>query len=279
MAASKANVLKSVEMADVAEAQVRRISVVGTPISLISLSRLLHVFEQWIASPRDRYVVFRDVHGVVAARNDVDLDLAHKGADIVAPDGMPLVWALRATGASASRVCGPDTLLATCEYGLSRGWKHYFYGGATGVAERLVEELSRKFPGLNVVGTQSPPFRQLAPDEDEQACAKIRAAQPDLVWVCLGTPKQEIWMSEHQGKCGGAIMLGVGAAFDFHALLIRRAPRWMQKTGLEWVFRLFTDPKRLWKRYLMMGPVFVALATWEVLLTPLATMSKLEAPD
>jgi N-acetylglucosaminyldiphosphoundecaprenol N-acetyl-beta-D-mannosaminyltransferase len=258
-------VKKSVEMTDVTNAQVRRMSIVGTPISSISLSRLLGIFEQWIADPRDRYVVFRDVHGVVAARNDVDLARAHKGADIVAPDGMPLVWALRALGASASRVCGPDTLLAACEYGLSRGWKHYFYGGGSGVAERLVHELSLKCPGLNVVGIQSPPFRKLSAEEDEKACAEIRAAQPDLIWICLGTPKQEIWMSEHQGKCGGAIMLGVGAAFDFHARLVRRAPRWMQKTGLEWIFRLFTDPKRLWRRYLMMAPIFVALATWEVL--------------
>jgi N-acetylglucosaminyldiphosphoundecaprenol N-acetyl-beta-D-mannosaminyltransferase len=242
-----------------------QISIVGTSISLISLDELLSLFEQWIAAHQDRYVVFRDVHGVIAARSNEDLDLAHKRADIVAPDGMPLVWALRATSARASRVCGPDTLLATCEYGLSRGWKHYFYGGAPGVAEKLVGELYLKYPGLSVVGIQCPPFRQLTPEEDEQACAEIRSTQPDLIWVCLGTPKQEIWMSEHQGKCGGAIMLGVGAAFDFHAHLVRRAPRWMQSAGLEWAFRLLTEPKRLWRRYLVMAPAFAALATWEAI--------------
>lgn len=242
-----------------------QISIVGTSISLISLDELLSLFEQWIAAHQDRYVVFRDVHGVIAARSNEDLDLAHKRADIVAPDGMPLVWALRATSARASRVCGPDTLLATCEYGLSRGWKHYFYGGAPGVAEKLAGELYLKYPGLSVVGIQCPPFRQLTPEEDEQACAKIRSTQPDLIWVCLGTPKQEIWMSEHQGKCGGAIMLGVGAAFDFHAHLVRRAPRWMQSAGLEWAFRLLTEPRRLWRRYLVMAPAFAALATWEAI--------------
>jgi N-acetylglucosaminyldiphosphoundecaprenol N-acetyl-beta-D-mannosaminyltransferase len=252
-------------MTDIADVRIRRVSVVGTPISLISLNRLLRLFEQWITDRHDRYVVFRDVHGVVAARSDTELDLAHKGADIVAADGMPLVWALRAMGAHASRVCGPDTLLATCEYGLPRGWKHYFYGGAPGVAEKLVEELCLKYPGLNVVGTQCPPFRPLAPEEDEQACARIREARPDLIWICLGTPKQEIWMSEHQGKCGGAIMLGVGAAFDFHAHVVRRAPRWMQRMGLEWSFRLVTDPKRLWRRYLLMAPAFVALAIREII--------------
>jgi len=249
----------------IANPEFRRVSIVGTPISLISLNGLLRVFEQWITDRQDRYVVFRDVHGVVAARSNSDLDRAHKKADIVTADGVPLVWALRAMGAQASRVCGPDTLLATCEYGLSRGWRHYFYGGAPGVAERLVDQLCLKYPGLNVVGTQCPPFRQLAPEEDNQACAKIRAARPDLIWICLGTPKQEIWMVEHQGKCGGAIMLGVGAAFDFHAHLVPRAPRWMQRTGLEWTFRLITDPKRLWRRYLVMAPVFVALATREVI--------------
>jgi N-acetylglucosaminyldiphosphoundecaprenol N-acetyl-beta-D-mannosaminyltransferase len=242
-----------------------RIPIVGTSISLISLNELLLLFEQWIAAHQDRYVVFRDVHGVIAARSNRELDLAHKRADIVAPDGVPLVWALRAISARASRVCGPDTLLATCEYGLSRGWRHYFYGGGPGVAEKLVYELNIKYPGLCVAGIHCPPFRQLTPAEDEETCAKIRSTRPDLIWVCLGTPKQEIWMSEHQGKCGGAIMLGVGAAFDFHANLVRRAPPWMQRAGLEWTFRLLTDPKRLWKRYLVMAPAFAALATWEAI--------------
>jgi N-acetylglucosaminyldiphosphoundecaprenol N-acetyl-beta-D-mannosaminyltransferase len=252
-------------MTDIKNSEVRRISIVGTPISLISVDEMLRVFDRWTVDPHDRYVVFRDVHGVIAARNDVDLDTAHRQADIVAADGMPLVWALNASGAGASRVCGPDTLLAACEYGLARGWRHYFYGGAPGVAEKLVGRLSRKYPGLNVAGIQCPPFRPLTPEEDEQSCAQIRAAKPDLIWVGLGTPKQEIWMSRHQGQCGGAIMLGIGAAFDFHAGLVRRAPRWMQQSGLEWLCRLFADPRRLWRRYLLMAPVFIPLALREVL--------------
>ncbi|MFT4115693.1 WecB/TagA/CpsF family glycosyltransferase [Bradyrhizobium sp.] len=232
---------------------------------MISTHELLLLFERWIVAGQQHYVVFRDVHGVVAARDNEKLDSAHKHADIIAPDGMPLVWALRAAGVPASRVCGPDTLLATCEYGLSRGWKHYFYGGEPGVADQLVEKLTLKYPSLRVAGTQCPPFRELTAQEDERICAEIRDAQPDLIWVCLGTPKQEIWMSEHQGKCGHAIMLGVGAAFNFHAHLVKRAPQWMQRMGLEWAFRLLSEPKRLWKRYLLMAPVFATLAAREVL--------------
>jgi N-acetylglucosaminyldiphosphoundecaprenol N-acetyl-beta-D-mannosaminyltransferase len=244
----------------------QQIPIVGTPISLISLDQLFRTFEQWIADPHDRYVVFRDVHGVMAARHDAELALAHRQADIVAADGMPLVWAVRATGATEiSRVCGPDTLTAACAYGLSRGWRHYFYGGAPGVAESLAQTLVMKYPGLKVVGTQCPPFRPLTAEEDELACIKIRAAKPDFVWVGLGTPKQEIWMCHHQGKCGGVIMLGVGAAFDFQTNLIRRAPYWMQTYGLEWAYRLFSDPRRLWKRYLVMAPVFTILAFFELI--------------
>lgn len=255
----------SFKMTAVRNSQDRRMSIVGTPLSLISPDELLRVFERWIADPQDRYVVFRDVHGVVAARTDADLDRAHQLADIVMADGMPLVWALRASGASASRVCGPDMLLSACEYGLSRGWRHYFYGGAAGVAEKLASRLSIKYPGLNVVGIQSPPFRSLTSEEDELACEQIRAAKPHLIWVGLGTPKQEIWMTKHQGRWGSAIMLGVGAAFDVHAGVTRRAPRWLQRLGLEWAYRLFYDPKRLWRRYLLITPLFVPLAIREII--------------
>jgi N-acetylglucosaminyldiphosphoundecaprenol N-acetyl-beta-D-mannosaminyltransferase len=246
-------------------AQIPRISIVGTPISLISLDQLLHTFDEWLTESQDRYVVFRDVHGVIAARSDPLLDLAHKNADIVAPDGMPLVWTLRALGAHAvTRLCGPDVLPAACEYGLSRGWRHYFYGGAPGVVERLTDVLLKKYPGLQIVGTQCPPFRRLSFQENEIACSEIRAARPDFIWVGLGTPKQEVWMFEHRGQCGGAVMLGIGAAFDFHANLIRRAPSWMQRAGLEWAYRLLREPKRLWRRYLVMAPIFVILIIREL---------------
>ena len=244
----------------------RHIRILGTPISIISIDRALRQFEQWVPDSLDHYVVLRDVHGVMLARRDSCLHRAHETSDLVAPDGMPLVWAARLSGFSEiSRVCGPDLLLAVCEHGLPLGWRHYFYGGPPGVAEMVAHELSERLPALRVAGTQSPPFRRLTPEEDDAACASIRAACPDFVWVGLGTPKQEIWMLEHRGKCGGAILLGVGAAFDFYAGRVARAPLWMQRYGLEWAYRFAQEPTRLWKRYLMLAPMFFVLESLELI--------------
>jgi N-acetylglucosaminyldiphosphoundecaprenol N-acetyl-beta-D-mannosaminyltransferase len=245
---------------------VRQVRILGTPISIVSVDQLLGLIGGWAAERRDRYVVFRDVHGVICARNDLQLRMSHEEADIVAPDGMPLVWAARAAGIDkVTRVCGPDLLPAACSYGLSHGWRHYFYGGAPGVAEAVAKNLTKNFLGLIIAGTQCPPFRPLTREEDELACAAIRAAHPHLVWVGLGTPKQEVWMAAHRGKCGGAILLGVGAAFDIYAGLTPRAPEWAQKCGLEWSYRLVRDPIRLWRRYLVFAPLFVLLAIREII--------------
>jgi N-acetylglucosaminyldiphosphoundecaprenol N-acetyl-beta-D-mannosaminyltransferase len=242
------------------------IRILGTPVSIVTIDGALRRFEQWVLDPEDRCVVLRDVHGVMLAHSDPRLDRAHQESDLIAPDGIPLVWAARLAGSRGiSRVCGPDLLPTVCEHGLTRGWRHYFYGGAPGVAEMVADQLAARFPGLKIVGTQSPPFRPLTPEEDEAACAAIRAASPDFVWVGLGTPKQEIWTVEHRGKCGGAILLSVGAAFDFHAGLVSRAPLWMQRYGLEWSYRLAQEPKRLWKRYLILAPRFAVLSLLEII--------------
>jgi N-acetylglucosaminyldiphosphoundecaprenol N-acetyl-beta-D-mannosaminyltransferase len=156
-------------------------------------------------------------------------------------------------------VYGPDLLLACCSRSLASGYRHFFYGGAPGVPERLIERLSARFPGLCVAGGFSPPFRALTSEEDLALVRRINEAQPDIVWVGLSTPKQERWMWEHRGRLKAPVFIGVGAAFDFHAGLKRQAPRWMQRNGLEWVFRLLTEPRRLWRRYLRNNPVFVWL--------------------
>ena len=244
----------------------RRTWILGTPVSIISMKQILRLFEEWLTNNHDRSVVLRDVHGVMLARNDIQLQKAHEKADLVAPDGMPLVWVARLAGfGEISRVCGPDLLSAVCTYGISRGWRHYFYGGAPGVAETLEEKLTTKYPGIKIIGTQCPPFRSLTLEEDEIACAAIRAARPHFVWVGLGTPKQEVWMAEHRGKCGGAVLLGIGAAFDIHAGFVSRAPIWMQSFGLEWAYRLAHEPRRLWRRYLKLAPIFLFLALWELI--------------
>ena len=182
-------------------------------------------------------------------------------AGMVTPDGVPLVWLCRLQGhKNTRRVYGPDLLLAACERSLTTGWKHYFYGGAPGVAEKLIANLEKRFPGLPVAGFDTPPFRPLTPEEDRAAVEQINASGADIVWVGLGAPKQEYWMAEHLGKVNAPVMIGVGAAFDFHAGVKKQAPRWMQRSGLEWLFRLATEPRRLWKRYLINNPLFIILA-------------------
>jgi N-acetylglucosaminyldiphosphoundecaprenol N-acetyl-beta-D-mannosaminyltransferase len=151
-------------------------------------------------------------------------------------------------------------MLACCTRSLETGASHYFFGGAPGIADRLAGRLSARFPGLKVAGTCSPPFRPLTPDEDAELIERIDAANPDIVWVGLSTPKQERWMAAHVGRLKAPALVGVGAAFDFHAGVKRQAPRWMQRNGLEWAFRLGTEPRRLWKRYLVNNPSFV----WQV---------------
>ena len=157
-----------------------------------------------------------------------------------------------------NRVYGPDLMLAACERAAARGYSSFFYGGRPGVAERLAARLAGAFPGLKIAGTYAPPFRELSAQEDENVVQLISAAQPDLVWVGLGTPKQELWMAAHAHRIDAGVLIGVGAAFDIHAGLTRQAPRWLQRSGLEWAFRLAQEPRRLWRRYLYNNPRFLA---------------------
>ena len=194
------------------------------------------------------------------SQKDEKLRQIHNQAGLVTPDGMPLVWLSRLNGFPwVERVYGPDLMLAVCERSLSKGYRHYFYGGLEGVPEKLAESLRRRFPKLQIVGVYSPPFRPLTKDEDECVIQKINQAKPDIVWVGLSTPKQEYWMHEHLHRITAPVMVGVGAAFDFHAGLKKQAPRWMQRSGLEWFFRLVTEPRRLWRRYLINNPWFLWL--------------------
>jgi N-acetylglucosaminyldiphosphoundecaprenol N-acetyl-beta-D-mannosaminyltransferase len=195
-------------------------------------------------------VVQLNAFSLVTAQEDQAYRNAVSNADLVVPDGMPLVWLLRLRGNwNAERVYGPDLMLLLCEEASKRGWRCYLYGGQPGVPELLKEKLTARFPGLLIVGTLSPPFRALTPEEDQEFCAKINSAQPDILWVALGGPKQDTWMFEHRDRLKVPVMHGVGAAFDFLTGRIPQAPRWMMNAGLEWLFRLIMEPRRLWKRY------------------------------
>jgi N-acetylglucosaminyldiphosphoundecaprenol N-acetyl-beta-D-mannosaminyltransferase len=241
------------------------IDVLGVRVNVLDLDRTLDIFDRWITEGHREYVCVTGVHGVMESRRDERLRQIHNEAGLVTPDGMPLVWWARSQGwRYARRVYGPDLLLACCERSITAGYRHFFYGGGDGVADLLARRLSRRFPGLCIAGTYTPPFRPLTPEEDDEVVARINEAAPDIVWVGLSTPKQEHWMAEHAGRLDVPVLIGVGAAFDFHAGLKPQAPRWMQQSGLEWLFRLGTEPRRLWKRYLMNNPGFVWLALQEL---------------
>jgi N-acetylglucosaminyldiphosphoundecaprenol N-acetyl-beta-D-mannosaminyltransferase len=227
------------------------------------MSEALNTIEGWIARGEQHYVCVTGVHGVMESQRDPELRRIHNAAGLVTPDGMPLVWLSRLAGhRQVERVYGPDLMLACCRRSEVAGYRNFFYGGAGGVPERLIARLLEKFPDLRITGTYSPPFRKLTPLEDDEVVRVINLAAPDILWVGLSTPKQERWMSDHLGRLKAPVMIGVGAAFDFHAGLKRQAPPWVQQSGLEWLFRLLTEPRRLWRRYLYNNPVFL----WKVFL-------------
>ncbi len=204
---------------------------------------------------------FLTVHTVVESRNNPDLRSVLNSGGFAATDGMPLVWLARLHGArEAGRVCGPDVMLALADRGREHGLRHYFYGGAEGVPEELARRLTDRYPGIEVVGTYSPPFRELSAEEDADVVHTINEARPDVVWVGLGSPKQEFWVAGHQSRLEAPLILAVGAAFDFHSGKVKRAPRLMQRAGLEWIFRMASEPRRLWRRYTITNLKFVWLA-------------------
>ena len=237
---------------------IRRVDVLGVRISAIDMPMALDEIERWISAREPHYVCVTGVHGVMESQSDPELRDIHNRSGLTTPDGMPMVWAGRRAGASwMARVYGPDLMLAVCERAAARGWTSYFYGGKEGVPEQLAERLQARFPGFRVVGTESPPFRVLTPAEDDAVVERINAAAPDLLWIGLSTPKQERWMSGHAGRVTAPAVLGVGAAFDIHAGTLRQASVWIQRRGLEWLYRLYREPRRLWRRYVSIIPRFV----------------------
>ena len=179
---------------------------------------------------------------------------------MITPDGLPIALLGKLRGIPVQRTCGPDLIDVLCARSVDTGLSHYFYGGKEGVAKKLAENFERKYPGLKIVGYESPPFRGIDDQSDPEAVARIRASGADVVWIGLSSPKQDMWMLQHYKQLSQTL-IGVGAAFDFHTGEVRRAPRWMQKTMLEWLFRLASEPRRLWRRYLLLAPRFV----WKVL--------------
>lgn len=241
-------------------------NVLGIGVSAINMQMAKAQINEWISHQEKNYVCVTSVHGIVESWKDKSLKEIHNYAGMVTPDGMPLVWLGKLFGnTKISRVYGPDLLLAVCAESGYRHYRHYFYGGEKGTPQRLAENLKALFPELNVVGTYSPPFRPLSIDEDVKIVEAINQASPDIVWVGLSTPKQERWMADHVSKLDAPVLIGIGAAFDFHAGLKKQAPLWMQRHGLEWLFRLVNEPRRLWRRYLFNNPLFIFLILLQLL--------------
>lgn len=240
-------------------------SVLGLGISEITFNDAIRLFLNAAAIRRKVRASFCTVNNVVIANQDPVLRQQMDSCQIAAPDGMPLVWLGRLRGRKVEQVCGPDLLPALCDESRRFGYRHFFYGGAEGVAEQLSHSLQQRFPGLQVAGTYTPPFRPLTQEEDEEIIAKINQAKPDFVWVGLSTPKQDEWIATHQAKLDVPNLLAVGAAFDFHSGNLRRAPRWIRRIGLEWLFRMLREPKRLWRRYLIGNARFILYLMGEIL--------------
>lgn len=211
------------------------------------------------------YVCVATVHMVMEAYDEPAFAAKVNASDLIVPDGMPLLWMQKAQGAKeAQRVRGNDLTLELCKYAEENSLSVGFYGGAPEVIEAIKTRAVRDFPNLNIAYAYSPPYRELSDDEDAEITSEINAAAPDILFVGLGCPKQENWMAAHREKVS-VVMIGVGAAFDFYAGNLKEAPRWLSNLGLEWLFRLAMEPKRLWRRYVILNPRFILLAVEQLL--------------
>ena len=233
--------------------------VLGVPLALTDYERTMEWMDATIARRERGYVCVAAVHTVMVCQEDPELMHAVRDASLTVPDGQPLVWAMNAMGHDlSSRVYGPELMARYCERAALTGARMYLYGGRDqGSLVQLALNLRRRFPGLKIVGGYSPPYRQLTDEEETAVAEEINATRADVVWVGIGVPKQEKWMAAMRHRIEAPVLIGVGAAFDFHAGLIPQAPNWMQSLGLEWAYRLAHEPRRLWRRYTRYNPRFV----------------------
>jgi N-acetylglucosaminyldiphosphoundecaprenol N-acetyl-beta-D-mannosaminyltransferase len=244
----------------------RTLPVLGTPIDVIDRAQALQRIADWASRRESRVVCFCNAHSVVTAQRQPGFAEVLRSADLAAPDGAPVAWMQRRQGATAqARLSGPDLMLDYCADAARRGEPIYLYGSQPDTLAALQARLLQRWPTLRIAGAHAPPFRPSSAAEDADDVARINASGAATVWVGLGCPKQEAWMAAHRGRVH-AVMLGVGAAFDFHAGVVPRAPRWMREHGLEWLHRLATEPRRLGPRYLSTNAHFVwaALRQWWV---------------
>jgi N-acetylglucosaminyldiphosphoundecaprenol N-acetyl-beta-D-mannosaminyltransferase len=241
------------------------LAVLGLPVALTSWRQATSRIEHWAAAKDPRIVCICNAHSVVTATRNPHFRRVIIDADMATPDGAPVAWLMRRLGARGQdRIDGPGLMWRLCGQAAQNGLPVFLYGGRQSTLDLLVARLESAHPGLIIAGAESPPFRDLTPDEDAAVVQRIAESEAGLVFVSLGCPKQELWMDDHRDSLS-AVLIGVGAAFEYHAGTLRRAPVWMQRHGLEWAFRLAMEPRRLWRRYLVTNTWFLVLATRELL--------------
>jgi N-acetylglucosaminyldiphosphoundecaprenol N-acetyl-beta-D-mannosaminyltransferase len=243
------------------------IRVLGTKVHMVEIPDVLNQMVKWIENEKGacHHVVNSGMHGVMAARRDPNLRTTFRSVDLFAADGILMVILARIRGFKLNKKnTGPDILIEFARIANDRGYTNYFYGDAEPVLQRLESSLKQRFPDLKIVGHRSPPFRQLSPEEDDADVAAINEASPDVLWVGLGMPKQEIWIADHRSQLNTSVAVGAGAAFKFFSGDVNRGPEFMRNLGFEWLWRLISEPKRIWRRVLIDAPMFVGLAMMEV---------------
>jgi N-acetylglucosaminyldiphosphoundecaprenol N-acetyl-beta-D-mannosaminyltransferase len=237
-----------------------RVNILGVGVSAVNMDQALERIDVWVADGKRQYVCVCPVHSIMECRRSEVVRAIFNAAGMVTPDGMPVVWAARWSGhPHVGRVYGPDLMLAVLE---RQRHRHFFYGGGPGVAKRLAESMKRRFPQVDIAGILEPPFAPLDQLCTPEAAQAINDSRPDVVWVGMSSPKQDRWMAQMRPLLDAPVLIAVGAAFDFHTGAVRQAPLWMQRSGLEWLFRLAVEPRRLWRRYLVDNPWFL----WELAL-------------
>jgi N-acetylglucosaminyldiphosphoundecaprenol N-acetyl-beta-D-mannosaminyltransferase len=240
--------------------QASRANVLGVGVSAVSMAEAVAQADGFLQADSCGYICVTGVHGVMEAQSDRQFKEILNSSFLTAPDGMPTVWVGRLQGMkNMTRVYGPDFMLELCKISVQRGYKHFLYGGKEGVAQNLKNTLCALMPGLEIVGTYTPPFRALTTAEENELTIELGTLQPDVLWCGLSTPKQERFMSQYSGRLPVKLMIGVGAAFDINSGHLKDAPDWMKSVGLQWLFRMVMEPRRLAGRYLKNNPRFMWL--------------------
>ena len=241
-------------------------NVLGINVSAIDLGTGVELADRWIAAENRGYICVTGVHGVMEAQSDPELRHILNNAFINAPDGMPMSWVGRLQGyRKMDRVFGPDFMASLCQLSVERNYRHFLYGGELGIAELLKDRLENRFPGLKIVGTYTPPFRKLTVEEEGEIVCRLLELRPHILWVGLSTPKQERFMARYIDRLEVPLLVGVGAAFDYHTGRVSDCSHWVKRAGLQWLHRLLQDPGRLWKRYLRNNPAFLWNITLQLL--------------